>query len=241
MSRRRAGLRRETRILQRLWWVEAGAAGILILIGALMAWAGHGYGWLIGGLALGFLAASHAIKFRQNVQEERAMDAGLRGENQMARLLNENLDNDYYLFHDIKVRSGFSTAQIDHLVVSPKGIFAIETKNWRGHLSGDEDGRTWLQTKAPDEPARSLSNPVLQARRHAAILEKFLRSGGVPPAPIISLIVFTGRDTTLDIKHSRALLMWPREAVDYILRYQNKSPLSAEAVDKILHRLQTCL
>lgn len=241
LSRQRARLGRETRILRALLWIEGGAAILMLLIGAALAWMGKGVGiWWVG-VALSFIAVSHYFKARQNERDEQYMSAGLRGENEVARLLNENLSNDYYLYHDIPIRSGFNTAQIDHLVVCAKGIFVLETKNWRGRLVGDENGRKWLQYKTPDQPARPLANPVLQNRRHVAVLEKFLRSGGVPPIPLIPMLVFTGRDTTLDIRHQDALLMWPREAVDYILRYKQEPPVPAETIDKALHRLQRCV
>lgn len=241
LSRQRAKLGRESRVLRMLLWVEGGAAILLLLLGAALAWMGKGSGLLWGGFALGFIAVSHYFKTRQNARDEQYMSAGLRGENEVAKLLNENLSNDYYLYHDILIRSGFNTAQIDHLVVCAKGIFVIETKNWRGRLVGDENDRKWLQYKAPDQPARPLANPILQNRRHVAVLETFLRTGGVPELPLIPMLVFTGRNTTLDIKNQQSLLLWPREAVDYILQYNPKSPVPPDVVDKALHRLQRCV
>ncbi len=241
LTRQRARLGRETRVLRTMLWVEVGLAAVLLIAGAVRVLSGKGAGLLWGGGALAFLAVSHAVKTRQNARDEQYMTAGLRGENEVAKLLNENLDNDYYLYHDLLIRSGFTTAQIDHLVVCAKGIFVLETKNWRGRLVGSEHDRKWLQYKAPDLPPRPLANPILQNRRHVAVLEKFLSTGGVPPIPIVPILIFTGRNTTLEIKNESALLMWPREAVDYILQAKREPPIPAEVVDKALHRLQRCV
>lgn len=241
LSRQRAKLGRESRVLRVLLWVEGGAAALMLLIGSALAWMGKGSGLLWGGFALGFIAVSHYFKTRQNARDEQYMNAGLRGENEVAKLLNENLSDDYYLYHDIVIRSGFNSAQIDHLVVCAKGMFVIETKNWRGRLVGDERDRKWLQYKAPDQPARPLANPILQNRRHVALLEKYLRTGGVSEVPLIPMLVFTGRNTTLDIKNQKSLLLWPREAVDYILQFKQDHPLPTGVVDKVLNRLQRCV
>jgi hypothetical protein len=241
LSRQRTRLARETGVLRVLMRVEAALAALLAAAGAVQAITGRGYGLLMAAAALAFIAAAHFVKTRQNARDAHYATAGLRGESEVAKLLGENLDNDYYLYHDIRVRSGFTTAQIDHLVVCAKGMFVLETKNWRGRLVGSENDPTWLQYKEPNLPPRSLANPIRQNLRHAAILEKFLRAGGVPAIPIVPMLVFTGRDTTLEIKGENALLMWPREAVDYILRFKRDPPLPAEVIDKALHRLQRCV
>lgn len=238
LSRQQKRMRFETRILRGLLWVEAGAAVLLLLVGVVSWLRGVGGNWFWVGLALGFFAYAHFLKTRQNARDEKYMAAGLRGENEVAKILTEGLDNTYYLYNDVSIRSGFSRAQIDHLVVSPKGIFLLETKNWRGRLAGDENDRKWLQHVYPDQPPRALSNPVLQNRRHVAVLEKFLRSGGVPEIPIIPMLVFTGRNTSLDIKNQKTLMLWPRETVDYIQRYRPEQEWPESAVDAVLHRMQ---
>lgn len=241
LSRQQKKLGQESHVLKRLLWVEAGAAALLLLAGAVQVFLGRGTGFLWAGGALGFLAYAHFLKTRQNAQDAQYMAAGLRGENEVARILADGLDHSYYLYNDLSIRSGFSRAQIDHLVVSPKGIFLLETKNWRGRLTGDEEDRKWLQHRSPDQPPRPLNNPVLQNRRHVAVLEKFLQTGGVPAIPIVPMLVFTGRNTSIDITNQKTLLMWPRETVDYIQRYRPEKTWSDADVDAVLHRLQRCV
>jgi len=54
----------------------------------------------------------------------------------------------YAVFHDLYLPrpDGKGTAQIDHVVVSPFGIFVIETKNMAGWIFGDERSRQWTQS-----------------------------------------------------------------------------------------------
>lgn len=241
LSRQQKKLGRETRVLRNLIRAEA-ALAVLLLAGGVALWLlGKGAALLVIGAIFGFLAFAHHLKTKQNARDENYMAAGLRGENEVAKILAENLDNTYYLYNDLLIRTGFTRAQIDHLVVCPKGIFVIETKNWRGRITGDEEGRSWLQYRAPDLPPRPLSNPVLQNRRHVAVLERFLRAGGVPDLPLIPMLVFTGRNTTLDIKNQKTLLLWPRETVDHILRHEPAKPATGAEVDAVIHRLQRCV
>lgn len=44
---------------------------------------------------------------------------------------------DYRVMNNLFFRDGRSTCQIDHLVISPYGIFVIEAKNYLGVIAGD--------------------------------------------------------------------------------------------------------
>ena len=55
---------------------------------------------------------------------------GIFGEKVVAFIL-RMLPDDYYIFNDVYVEVGGRTTQIDHVVVSPFGVFVIETKNYR--------------------------------------------------------------------------------------------------------------
>lgn len=48
----------------------------------------------------------------------------------------------------LKTASG--TTQIDHVVVSKFGVFAIETKNYRGEIYGNDDREEWTQIIVTD-------------------------------------------------------------------------------------------
>ncbi len=58
---------------------------------------------------------------------------GWRGEKQVAKILTNNLNDDYYLLNDLYLRDG--GGDIDHIVLGPNGVFVLETKNWSGRIS----------------------------------------------------------------------------------------------------------
>jgi hypothetical protein len=67
----------------------------------------------------------------------RNCDKGRRGEDIIVDVL-QRLDDSCYLINDIVLPS--SKGNIDHVLITPKGIFAIETKHWEGEIvcHGDE-------------------------------------------------------------------------------------------------------
>jgi len=62
---------------------------------------------------------------------------GRRGEDTVINAL-QGLDDSCYLINDVILPS--SRGNIDHILLTPKGIFAIETKHWAGDIvcHGDE-------------------------------------------------------------------------------------------------------
>lgn len=67
-----------------------------------------------------------------------AKQKGMRGEMRVSAILTQ-LPNDYTVLNDQVFRTEKGTTQIDHVVVSKYGIFAIETKNYRGEIYGNDN------------------------------------------------------------------------------------------------------
>ena len=61
--------------------------------------------------------------------------------------------------------------EYDHLIVSSKGVFSIETKNFAGKLVVDKSGN-WIRKK--DGGEEGMKNPLQQVRQHEKLLDSFL-------------------------------------------------------------------
>ena len=61
--------------------------------------------------------------------------------------------------------------EYDHLIVSSKGVFSIETKNFAGKLVVDKSGN-WIRKK--DGGEEGMKNPLQQVRQHEKLLASFL-------------------------------------------------------------------
>lgn len=238
LSRQRKNLARESHVLDRLVWVEALAALTLAVLG-LLFWFQRGLnGFLVMAVVLAFFAVGHFLKSRENLKQVDALAAGLKGEVEVARQLADGLDNSYYVYNDITVRSGFRRAQLDHLVVGPCGVVVLETKNWRGRIVGDAREKAWQQYRFSDSAPRRLSNPLLQNQRHAQVISAFLRTSGLADVPVIPLLVFTARKTTLEIKHLDDSIVWPSDMCDHIRRLAHATAFAVDRQDAVVNRLQ---
>lgn len=115
--------------------------------------------------------------------EEAILTAGQAGEQMVAARLGRVLGDNWVLFHGYRNRRG----EIDHLLLGPRGLFAIEVKhrNATVHIDGDAwqfekydrygnpVERGWIT----DRRGRS---PSVQLNEAATELERFLVSRGHP-------------------------------------------------------------
>jgi hypothetical protein len=108
---------------------------------------------------------------------------GARGEERVALLL-EGLPAGCHVFHDFKCSCGSS---IDHVVVSPSGIFAIETKYWAGEVTVEE-GALLVNGKTPSR------SPIQQAKHSASLLDTLV-SARISTLPACQAVVCFASNT----------------------------------------------
>lgn len=87
---------------------------------------------------------------------------GARGEEKVANILRE-LPEAYHVFNDFAV----GRKHVDHVVVGPGGVFAVETKFWRGKVTVEE-GHVLLDGQLPDR------SPLTQAIGEATLVRTAL-------------------------------------------------------------------
>lgn len=113
---------------------------------------------------------------------------GARGEEEAAREL-ALLPPGWTILHGVP-RGGFDAmaggGDFDHVVVGPRALFVVETKNWRGPVRVDERGAV---TVAGLSIARS---PVAQVRREARDLARLLRGALPDGAAVRGVVCFAG-------------------------------------------------
>ena len=91
---------------------------------------------------------------------------GARGEERVSGIL-KTLPDGYHVFNDF-VACG---KHVDHVVVGPGGVFAVETKFWRGKVTVEE-GRILLDGQLPDR------SPIAQVNREATLVRNALSAAG---------------------------------------------------------------
>ncbi len=93
----------------------------------------------------------------------------------------------YRRFHDVIIPTKNGTTQIDHLLVSPYGLFIVETKNIKGWIFGSENQPKWTQSLYGKK--YSFQNPIRQTFRQKKSLSEYL---GLHESIIHTVIYFVG-------------------------------------------------
>ncbi|MDQ0063258.1 nuclease-related domain-containing protein [Paenibacillus harenae] len=144
------------------------------------------------------------------------------------------------LIPNSKSRTGYS--QIDHLIVTPYGIFVIETKNYNGEIKGAREDRNWSVSNR-----FKMYNPLMQNYGHIKAVEQQLAD--IPNVIYISMISFTMRcrfsiDPELRKIGSDELIVYDVELTEFIerkltrLKAENPSPrFTDDEVRNIKERL----
>ncbi len=113
---------------------------------------------------------------------------GILGEFRTTAALRRSLDNSVYRQIDnVTLLMDDGTTQIDHVIVSPYGVFVIETKNMTGWIFGSERQATWTQVLGRQK--NTFQNPLRQNYRHVWALSEVL---GIPKEALISIVIFAG-------------------------------------------------
>lgn len=143
-----------------LWPLFLGVFAAGFSVAVCIASPGLGISLLV--VSLGFVMWSLMIGLRR---VERFFK-GARGEERVSGIL-QSLPASYHVFNDFAA----GRTHVDHVVVGPGGVFAVETKFWKGKVT-IEDGHILLNGQLPDR------SPVGQVLREAALVKDALSRAG---------------------------------------------------------------
>jgi hypothetical protein len=182
------------------------------------------------------LASSDMDRKKRVIDEINTFIYGAIGEQKVVKEL-ENLSDEYTLINDFcfsfttpvhyaEENRQIKTIQIDHLLISPAGIFLIETKNW------SKDSVNNVNMRSPVEQIRrsnfALSTilsekPRLLAKHH----------WGEKRVPIKNVIVLTNQKPPEEFQHTEVLSL--HELLQYVKGF--KSSLSTHETQNIIDYL----
>ena len=150
--------------------VSQAAPGPDLVVGSWDVWVG-------GAIVLALLLILFRRKRGAVIQPSSAPKAN--GGEPLVRLEFMRHFRDWILLNDVLLLSGEGTTQIDHILVSPGGVFLIETKDMNGWVFGSPGQKQWTQSFAAGRRSRksginskqlTFYNPLLQNEGHAKAL-----------------------------------------------------------------------
>jgi len=133
-------------------------ATTLALIGLIRLW------WAASLAALPLLLLMGHRKFEGGDLDPFPWLRGARGEEAVAQVLAHLEQVGYQALHDIETGHG----NIDHVVVGPTGVFAIETKHLSGRLS-PKNGRLTHNGRDATKIVRQATRSAIEVKRRLAI------------------------------------------------------------------------
>lgn len=136
-------------------------------------------GLAVGGILLVAALAAIIWSFLRGLRHVERFFKGARGEERVAGILT-NLPDTYHVFNDF-VAGG---THVDHVVVGPAGVFAVETKYWRGNVT-IEEGHILVDGQLPTRA------PLAQVKKEAALVKGALEQAGWKGA-VTPVLAFAG-------------------------------------------------
>jgi hypothetical protein len=110
--------------------------------------------------------------------DPQSLAKGGTGELSIAATLAPLQHEGHHLLHEVRTGAG----AIEHVLIGPRGSFAIETKHWEGTVSS-KAGRLWHDRKEANDP-------VLQCMRSAMEIRRRLKVAGIE-VPVDAVVVTT--------------------------------------------------
>ena len=133
-------------------------------------------------------------------------------------MIGETIENERYVINNLTLEHDGKSSQIDHIVINPRGIFVLETKNYSGQIYGNENQQEWTQVLSYGKVKNKLYNPLKQNATHIYNVKRIVGN-----LPIRSLVVFV-QDNTQNIDAPNVI---PLKKLNQNLNdiYQNKKQL----------------
>jgi len=168
------------------------------------------------------------------IKRRRAYRLGFAGERAVAEELNQLMLEGCHVFHDVPMDP---YGNIDHVVVAPTGIYAVETKTRRKRKTpdGQRDYEVVFDGKTLLFPGYTDSRSLQQARHQADRLCVFLTAAVGEPVKVGAILTLPGWFVTSRVRENIKVLN-PKGIRTAVL--VNRSPdLPKQLFDRVVHQL----
>ncbi len=169
---------------------------------------------------------------------------GQMGEKEVVSCL-KKLPDSYAVYTSVVLKSHYGKKETDQIVVGPTGVFLLETKNYRGEVSGKGGTEPWKLIKTSNAGRRyenHIPSPVRQIREQQILLQGTLSNAALNVEPR-AFVVF-GKDTTLHAQASPEVLVALRDGgcqnlLDLILNGEDRlDDKTLQSISKVLTALK---
>lgn len=193
--------------------------------------------WLRIGASLLFIAVAEiwiGKRLLISLKERRDHAFGLDGELATAEELNQLMLNGCRVFHDVPIQYG----NVDHVVVSHSGVYAVNTKALGKLPSNDGNANVIVDhTKNVIRfPDWTYSIPIDQLTREAKCLSDYLTNAVGKQIKAEPMIALPGWYIKERIGRGPVYVINPKNPQKFFI--QNRQVLSVETVQQVAHQLE---
>lgn len=186
------------------------------------------------GLVSAVISGFFLIKIITLLRRTSNLRLGYEGEVAIAQELNQLMREGAYVFHDVPA-DGFN---IDHVVVWPKGVFAVETK---GRMKpkrdrGTEDAKVVFDGQRLQFPGWAETAPLDQTIRQAKWLSQWLSSAVGETVVVKPVLALPGWYVDLKAKSDVVIINGKNASGTFGKLFH--TALSEEMIKRIAHQLE---
>lgn len=139
----------------------------------------------------------------------------------------------YNIINNVTIRlPNNKTSQIDHLVISRRGIFVIETKNFKGDITVNESSGYWTQSF--HTRSYKFYSPIKQNNGHISSLKYLLKNKNYP---YFNIVCFVGTATFYQKRTPKELSVGLLNTVR-LIKSKRKKVLSRSEVKHIVQKIE---
>lgn len=162
--------------------------------------------------------------------------SGDYGERKTSELLIDVKQDDEIVINNYiasRNRNNTASIQIDHIFISHKGIFVIETKDYRGRIYGGRYQNSWTQVLAYGEVKNKLYNPIKQNETHCNYIDRLLDRKYL----VYNVVVFIKADISR-VSDSSSILFEPYSFKRWYRSLPPDSYMTTDEIHKINEKIQ---
>ncbi len=138
---------------------------------------------------------THQHKIPTITEDLRIRTAGYQGEKAIDYPLSFLNDQDYYIFHGLRLQTKSHHFQIDTLIFTKQLVILNEVKNISGTIYFDQEFKQLIQTK--DGIEKGYSYPLTQLDRQAALFQEWLKLNKLPKLKLATLVVISNSQSII--------------------------------------------
>jgi Nuclease-related domain len=181
------------------------------------------------------------LRVRREPQSTRAWAVGSRGEERLGAFLNTLDDETIIVLHDRRVPR--SRANIDHVAITPNGVFVIDAKNYAGKVRRIDRGGWFSTDERLYVGRRDRTKLVAAMSRQVATVREALGEPTIAEfeLEVTPVVCFVAAEWSLFAKPIRLGGVWVEWPQSLGRRLAAPGPLAAEHVRTLAKRVAAAL